>query len=64
MLDLSPRPEYRENREQKATKSKKKGKTRYTTRIQNGSGDSKFDGYVFVFSFVPSKLILINGVDF
>ncbi|KAH0715252.1 hypothetical protein KY284_008157 [Solanum tuberosum] len=55
--------ERKEEDEKRRTTSERKGKTRYTTRIQNGSWDSKFDGYVFFFSFVLSKLILIHGVD-
>ncbi|KAH0679710.1 hypothetical protein KY285_020670 [Solanum tuberosum] len=58
-----PKGGYRERGAEKATTSERKRKTRYTTRIQNGSWDSKFDGYVFFFSFVLSKLILIHGVD-
>jgi len=61
--ELSPRKGYREKGADRKTTSERKGKTRYTTRIQNGSWDSKFDGYVFFFSFVLSKLIFIHGVD-
>ena len=56
-------PDQAEGRRKRATTSKRKGKPRYTTRIQDGSWDSKFDDYVFFFSFVLSKLNLIHGVD-